>query len=156
MNNIIRFPTDCPQDCEHLFCYFWDKDSDSMSYRCDLLNERVDSWDIGLKTQSICPKQGVEIMKKLKENYSMKYVYVLEVNCDFVGVYESREKAIFEGLHRYIMWLNSQEEYYVNEEEENHYPTKSIIDDLNELVSHGYIEDYIYINEVPFYGSDSE
>ena len=74
----------------------------------------------------------------------MKKVYVLKVTYEYIGVYETKEKAMIEGLSRYTNWLKE----YTNA---CGYSDKEIVADLQSLISQGYIEDYIYIYEVPYF-----
>lgn len=82
----------------------------------------------------------------------MKLVYALEFDCDIIGVYETREEAMLAGLCKYTEWLNSE----VDRHKDNPYPTKQVAEDLSDFFTAGYMEDYIYVNEVPYYGSDNE
>jgi len=81
----------------------------------------------------------------------MKKVYMLEVNCEYVGVYDTKEEAMIAGLSKYTIWL----EGYANAGG-HEYSKREIIEDLQNFISECYIEDYIYIFELPYYGSDDE
>lgn len=60
-------------------------------------------------------------------------------------VYMKRKKAIIEGLSKYIDWLKA----YTNECD---YSNREIVEELQSLITLGYIEDYIYIYELPYFG----
>lgn len=55
---------------------------------------------------------------------------------------------MIEGLSRYTNWLKE----YTNA---CCYSEKEIVADLQSLITHGYIEDYIYIYEVPYFEGES-
>ena len=75
----------------------------------------------------------------------MKNIYLLEeADISYIAAYDTREKAILGGLAKYVDWLKTLDT--------NHFDSEQIVDDLETLTLQGYIEDYIYITEVPYYG----
>lgn len=75
-------------------------------------------------------------------------IYLLEeANTSYVAAYDTREKATLAGLAKYADWLKN-----FSREDTNYFDSEQIADDLETLILQGYIEDYVYIVEAPYYG----